>query len=268
MSRSADPMTRTTRVAANASAAVVCLFAALWFATTQVRAIRDLSPFSEDPFDGVATYAVIGLSIVAGATWVRSLRHRGPVLAAPTAARIRWGSAIAVLIVLASTASDLQAILSTGWRPGVGSITGWVTAYVGVVIAASLGALALLLVAARSSTAGSGDPSEPDVVDDGLALAIDLAGLVRLDRPIGRLAAALERFLDGSSWSPRRHRIAFGVVLAIGCGLSFSLWHIVREGPPPDLVAPVVFTTLGAIGVLAAYFGTLVPLRLLRPPSG
>ena len=98
-------------------------------------------------------------------------------------------------------------------------------------------------------------------------MATDLAHLVRLERPIGRLAGAIERFLDESPWSPRRHRIAFGVVLAFACGAGFTLWHIVREGPPPSLELPIAFTLLGTAGVLAAYFGTLVPLRLIRPPD-
>jgi hypothetical protein len=267
MSRSTDPMTRRTRDAANAAAAVVVLFAGLWIATTQVHAIRDVSPFSEDPFDAVATYAAIFLPFVAGATWIRSLRHRGSLLPARTAARIRWGSTAAVVIVLTAAAADAVAIVGAGWPSGSGAVAGLVTGWVLIVIAASLGALVLLIRASATAANPSIEPGEPDVVDDGLALAIDIARLVRLHRPVGRLAAALERYLDRSPWSPRRHRVAFGVVLAVASGLSLSVWHIVREGPPPDLVAPVVFTTLGGIGVLAAYFATLVPLRLLRPPE-
>ena len=60
---------------------------------------------------------------------------------------------------------------------------------------------------------------------------------------------------------------AFGVVLALGCGLALSLWHTIREGPPPNGVVPAVITILGAVGVLAGSFGRLVPRRLLRPPS-
>ena len=267
MSRSADPATRRTRDAANAAAAVVVLFAALWFLTTQVHAIRDVSPFGEDPFDAVATYATIVLPFVAGATWIRSLSHRGPVLPARTATRIRWGSTAAVLIVLAAALADLDAILTSGWPPAAGGIAGFVTAFVLALALAAGGALALLVRAGSAARAAAADPSEPDIVDDGLALATDLAALVRLERPVARLASRIERLLEEASWSPRRHRVAFGVVLGVACGTGFSLWHVIREGPPPDPVAPVVFTILGTAGVLAGYFGTVVPLRLLRPPA-
>jgi hypothetical protein len=265
MSPSSDPATRATRTAANAAAIVVVLFAGLWFLTTQVRPIRDVSPFGEDPFDAVATYAAIILPFVAGATWIRSLSHRGPTLEPRTAARIRWGSAAAAVVVLASAAADLDAIMTTGWRSNAGPAAGLVTGLVGITLIAALGALRLVRRAGGGPAPAGSDATEPDIVDDGLSLATELAGLIRLDRPVRRLAATLERFLDGSSWSPRRHRIAFGIVLALACGVGFSLWHTIREGPPPDLVAPMVFTLLGGAGVLAAYFGTLVPLRLLRP---
>src|SRR4029079_11808487 len=111
MSRSADATTRATRDAANASALVVVLFAGLWFVTTQVHAIRAVSPFGEDPWDAVATYAAIVLPFVAGSTWIRSLRHRGPILPAPTAARILLGSGLAVSIVLAAAGGDGAATL-------------------------------------------------------------------------------------------------------------------------------------------------------------
>ena len=85
---SPEPVTRSTRLAANAAAIAVVAYAILWFATTQVRSIREVSPFAEDPWDAVASYAAIFLPMVAGATWIRSLRHRGPILPPATAARI------------------------------------------------------------------------------------------------------------------------------------------------------------------------------------
>jgi len=60
--------TRATRRAANAAALAVVAYAVLWVVTTQIRAVRDLSPFSDDPWDYVASYASIFLPVVAGAT--------------------------------------------------------------------------------------------------------------------------------------------------------------------------------------------------------
>jgi hypothetical protein len=280
MAISSDQGTRATRLAANAAALSVVLYAMLWVLTTQVTAIRVISPFAEDPWDAVASYASIVLPVVAGATWIRSLRHRGPVLEAATGRRIRWGAALAAATVLAASGADAVAIRSVG-LVGAGApgplIAGLVT------LSGTTAAVALLLIvrAARtgvgSSAAGGPAPSapggaraaiavEPDVVDDALALAVELAHPLHLDGPVARLAATIDRMLETSPLSPRRHRLATGPVLAAVGGLAFAGWHAIREGPPPSIAVPIAFAILFGAGVLAVWLGTVVPLRLLRPP--
>ena len=237
----------------------VVAFAVLWFLTTQVQAVRAFSPFADDSWDAFATYAAIFLPFVAGPTWVRSLRHRGPVLPALTARRIRWGSSVAAAIVLIAAAVDLEAIVTIGWPSETGVVAIGATAVVLVAQAARVGG-------ATPDRAVAGAISEPDLVDDLLALALDVSRVLGLRRPVDRFATWLEQFLDGSAVSPRRHRIAFGVVLAVGAALAFDVWHAIREGPWISLTVPVVFGILVATGILAIYLGTLGPMRLLCPP--
>src|SRR6266852_3881450 len=120
MTESQDPMARATRLAANAAAAAVIVFVALWVLSTQVETIREVSPFADDPWDAFATYAAIFLPFVAGPTWIRSLRHRAPILPATTARRIRWGSGLAGAIVLVASAADLQAVGTIGFPADAG----------------------------------------------------------------------------------------------------------------------------------------------------
>ena len=105
-----DPSTRATRLAANAAIPAIVAWAALWYVTTQVHSMRAASPFGDDPWDIVVSYTAIFMPIVVGATWVRSLRHRGPHLAAATASRIRVGTAIALGLIGVNVASDALAI--------------------------------------------------------------------------------------------------------------------------------------------------------------
>jgi hypothetical protein len=270
---SPDPVTRSTRRAANAAAIAVVAYAALWYATTQVRSIRDVSPFAEDPWDAVASYAAIFLPMVAGATWIRSLRHRGPILPPATAARIRWGAGLAVGIVLASVAADLSS-LGTVTAPSPAS-DGRIALISVLLAAASLGAVAAAVllvraafVARRSRPARMDLPmtsQEPDIVDDLLALAQDVARPIGLGRPVGRLSAAIERFLNDRPISPRRHRFAFGVVLAVAGAFGFDVWHALVEGGWSSPAAAVTFGVLAGLGVLGIYLAMLTPLRLLRP---
>jgi hypothetical protein len=269
MARSADTTTRTTRDAANASAFAVIVYAVLWLVSTQVASFRAVSPFADDPWDAFASFAAIFLPVVAGATWVRSLRHRGRLLPPITASRIRWGSGLAAGIVLVTAGADVQAIMTVGFGPEPGFaesvLLGLVTASV---ILATI-AVALSLRAAWVAGTGSAvavDPQEPDVVDDFLALASDAGRRLGVAEPVDKAAFSVERFLDRSRLSPRRHRLLFGVVLALLAGLAFDAWHAIREGPWASAAPALVFGALIAVGVLAIYLGTVVPLRLLRPP--
>ena len=266
MPRSPDRSTRATRLAANVAAGSVVLYALLWFFSTQVDAIRAVSPFADDPWDAIATYAAIFLPFVAGATWIRSLRHRGPVLAPATARRIRWGSGLAAAIVVVSAVADLQAIVSVGFIADAGSTITLLASLVLLSAVAASVAVVITLRAASIPGVPRGDSSfEPDIVDDALVLVTEAAAVVGFRRPMDRLAASLERFLDGSSISPRRHRTWFGVVVALVAAVAFDAWHAIREGPWANAGVAVAFGFLVAIGILAVYLGTVDPLRLIRP---
>jgi hypothetical protein len=272
MNGSRDPATRATRLAANTAATSVVAFALLWLLTTQVDNVRALSPFAVDPWDVFASYAAIFLPFVAGPTWVRSLRHRGPILPRSTGRRIRWGSGLAAFIVVVATAADVHAIVTVGWPADAAVTASLLTGLVvgGLVLAVI--ALALVATAMRVASTEveenvAAETFEPDLVDDLLVLITDIARPVGLRRPARSAADAIERFLDGSTVSPRRHRVLFGVVLALAAAVAFDAWHAIREGPWASGAVAVIFGVLLASGVLAIYLGTLGPLRLLRPPA-
>ena len=267
MTPSTDRATRATREAAIVVAAAVGLYAILWILSTQIGAIREVSPFADDPWDAVASYTAIFLPVIAGATWIRSLSHRERVLPVAIARRIRWGSGLAAGIVLVAAGVDVAAILTIG-VPREAELVGAVLA--GLSGGAAVAAVAGVVLTIRASSVARDravvDEPEPDVVDDLLTLAVEIAIAAGLGRPVERAARATEAFLDGSALSPRRHRFAFGLLLAVGAALAFVVWHAIREGPWISASVAIVFGSLIAVGVLVAYLGTVGPLRLLRPP--
>jgi hypothetical protein len=112
------------------------------------------------------------------------------------------------------------------------------------------------------------DAIEPDILDDLLGLARDGASHIPPVRGTAdRLTSTVERFLTTSPASPRRHRLAFGVLAAVGAGLAYTEWHAIVEGAWASLLVAVLFATLTAGGVLAVYVATLGPLRLIRPAN-
>src|SRR4029078_8529828 len=168
-------------------------FAAVFYAAFCVLSpelgwFRAVSPFADDPWDAFASFAAIFLPIVAGATWIRSLRHRGRILSPVAASRIRWGSGLESGIVLVAAGADLHAILTVGFGPDPGVAE---SVLVGLVVASTVlaaGGLALTIRAAWIAGAGAvtPDPQEPDVVDDLLALASDAGRKVGLAEPRGQ----------------------------------------------------------------------------------
>ena len=272
--RATDELTRSTRLAANAGAAAAVAYAALYFVTTQVKIVRAASPFGDDPWDVVVSYGAIFLAIVVGATGVRSIRHRGPRLEPVIAARIRTGIAMTLLTMGLTLASDVSALLFAPLPDHTAADDGRLALIVGLIVvsgATAIVATGLLIragtIAARTTTPQGEDASEPDILDDLLGLAREGAALLRPIRtPVDRLTAFVDRFLATSPASPRRHRLAFGIVAAVAAGLAFDVWHAIVEGPWGSFVALGLFAILTAGGVLAVYLATLGPLRLIRPP--
>lgn len=267
MTPSTDRATRATRDAANVAAVAVVIYAILWFLSTQVGAIREVSPFADDPWDVVASYAAIFLPVIAGATWIRSLGHRERVLPLVTARRIRWGSGLAAAIVLVAAGVDAVAIVTIGLSHEAVLIDAMLVGLsAGSVIASGLAVALTIRASFLADDRSTVEDAEPDVLDDLLTLAVDVAAAAGFGRPVERAARATEAFLDGSTVSPRRHRLAFGLVVALAAAVGFVLWHAFREGPWINATVPLVFGTLIGVGVLAVYLGTVFPLRLLRPP--
>jgi hypothetical protein len=267
-----DEQTRSTRLAANAGATAVVVYAALFFVTTQVKIVRAASPFGDDPWDVVVSYGAIFLAIIVGATGVRSLRHRGPTLEPAIAARIRTGVAMALLTIGVTLVADLAALVIAPLPDPTAVRDARLALIVGLLVVSGVTTVAatVLLVRAGSiaprTMAPIEDATEPDILDDLLGLVRDGAVLIPPVSGIAyRLTSVVERFLASSAASPRRHRLAFGLVAAVTAGLAYAQWHAIVEGAWASLFVAALFAVFTGGGVLAVYIATLGPLRLIRP---
>ena len=270
----ADELTRSTRLAANAGAVAAVAYAALYFVTTQVKIVRAASPFGDDPWDVVVSYGAIFLAIVVAATAVRSLRHRESRLEPAIAVRIRTGVGMALITIGLTLASDISALLFAPSPEPDAAADGRLALIVSLIVVSSVTAIVAtaLLIRARAIAARATAPvqaidaSEPDVLDDLLGLARDGARwLPPIRTAVDRLTSVVDRFLTTSPASPRRHRLAFGVVGAFAAGLAYSAWHAIVEGPWASTFVLGLFAVLTAGGVFAVYIATIGPLRLIRP---
>jgi hypothetical protein len=243
-----------------AGAIVGSLFVVLAGMTTQVKSIREVLPFGEDPYDLVTSFGVIAIAIVGGATVVRWIAHRRREPDAAVERRIAIGAAIVSVIAAIGVASDMVALAVLGVPPVDGAmlLTAGLIVVTAVACASALAydwdARTELLHGPRAAD------DEPDLIDDLETIAGSLGA--------AGLSTRLSRWVEASPLSPRRHRVLAGVLAATLAGVGAIVWHAFREGAWASPWAAAVFGGLMALGVIGAYLVGLVPLRLVRPTGG
>ncbi len=251
--------TRLVRRAANLVGVAVVAWLVLFFVSSEIPAFRVVSPWSEDPADLVVSLTFLLLCVVGPVTFIRVQQDAGAaVMRARTADDVMRGLFVAVGVVAIADATMVAA-----WeRSGPASTPALFAALLGISAATVAVAAIVVVYAARTTVAWrrTGAAEARDAFDDIVAWTTRVRALRGLAPPIRGL-------LDGPL-SPRRHRWGFALLVAVGFGLSYSAWHLIVEGPAPDLRAAVaillVFAGFGAVAVLAAWalFGGY--LRLIR----
>ena len=232
-------------------------FVLLAIVTTQVDVIRAGFPFTEDPYDAVTWFALLGIAVVGGATIVRWIGHRSGAYDPAVARRIAIGAAIVTVVVAVAVLSDLLALVLVGAPRGAAGFGIAMALLVVAVVDALVGLAAIWRGRSSLRHAPPRIDPEPDLIDEVGAIvgAVGAAGA----------AARLGAWVEGSPLSPRRHRIAVGVLGALVAGLAAIVWHAFREGAWASPAAALLFGSLMAIGVIGPYLLCLEPLRLVRP---
>ena len=231
-------------------------FLGLSWLTTQVASIRASLPFTEDPYDGFVSFAVIGIAVVGGVTVVRAFAYLGRPYDPAVARRIAIGWGLCLAMAVIAIASDVVALGVVGidaTSDGVPLVLGLLV----VSVLASIVGVAAVWRGRRSLLAPAGiDEPEPDLIDDLGSLAQRL-GLVRI-------ATWLIAWVERSRLSPRRHRVLVGVAGGLATGVAASAWHAFREGPWASPAAAALFGSLWAVAVVGVYLVCLEPLRIVR----
>jgi hypothetical protein len=239
-------------------AVAIAAFVAFAWLTTQVHALRDQLPFTDDPWDAVTSFALIGIGVIGGATIVRALGEFARRQDPSAARRIVLGVSIGVVIAAVTLVSDTIAVLVVP-PPGDLSVAAMLALLAVPIVATVVALVAVWETRAELRSPTTAQQPEPDLLDevDALVGSVGAAGF----------AGWLATWLDTSPVSPRRHRILVGIVGGLIAGVGASVWHAIREGAWASPGAAVVFGGLIAIGVTGVYLLGLEPLRLLRSPS-
>jgi hypothetical protein len=271
------------------STAAVASFAILWLASTQVRAVRAHSPWSDDPYDAVLSVASLVLPFVWAVTTVRLLRWRAaPILPVAAARTIVRGVGVVLALVWAPELACVVALALRARHGAWGPWLGWLQALVALTgLAGLVAGVDLVRTSARLRSPGgepragwgaaddhqADQPAEPDALDD-LAVLLETTGrsLARSNEGGGRLLASVGTAVAtvaSARWGPRRHRVAWCLALGLGFGVMLAAWHGIAEGAPDHwptaLLVGAVFASVGAAIVVVSYACLGTYLRLIRP---
>jgi len=250
---------RELRLVTGTGAIATGLFLVVAGLTTQVASVRAALPFTEDPYDGVVSFAVVAIAVVGGASIVRAMatlrRPPDPVVAR----RIAIGAVIATLFVAVALVSDVAALLVGPTDlavSGVGIVLG-LLAITGASTVIALICIGRARLALRRNVGSAG--TEPDMLD-ALGSIVESVGAAQV-------AAGFAGWFERSPLSPRRHRVLTGLLGGLAAGVAAVAWHAVREGPWGSPGVAALFGGLMAVGVAGVYLLCLGPLRLLRPAT-
>jgi hypothetical protein len=264
--------TAAARRSGRTAAVAVLAYGALFAVSTQIAAVRAVSPFADDPADGIGWFAVQIAVTCAALSAVRALRPHGET--GVCAGRLRyinrgWGVALAVILV--GTTADLV----SGIRNAADTTGTWalVTA-AGVTAAIAAYGLAAVLVATRRTRAlarHAGEGAGGDVLEDLRLLALTTGARLLAPDAVDRARSTVARLAEGRiarAISLRSHPWRFCLLVAVCAGAGLAAGHLVGEGPPTDglLVLLAVSGFLVAVEAAAiiacfALLGTFLGIR-------
>jgi len=273
-----DPATRAALDAANATFVAVIYFGLLTGVSTQLQSVRPQAPWEVDPYDAVASFAMMIVPIVALLTWIRKARwRREATFPSFVLVEIGRGSTVVLSAIAATDVAYLVAVLRRGfpayapWRP---ELLGLLGLSVATLVAASV-VSAIAWSSQRPSIGERKDfalEGRPDAVDDVADLLRDgPAGLGPVRRGCLRAADLVGAWAESSVASPRRHPWVFVAVVSSAAGVALAASEFVHEGLPPNVgVGILVVAVFGAIVGVAGVLGYALLgryLHLVRPPG-
>jgi hypothetical protein len=242
--------------ATRATTLSILAFGTLFAVSAQVAGLRTESPWSDDPYDALSSYAAIVVPLVMLPTWIRVARYaRTQTLPVYAVRHILRGNALALCWVVAALTSDTAAFVSAADRLRWGASLNLLLAVLVPSGALAVRAATLVVRAWKEAqpllATESSSAADPDVLDD-------LAGILPA---LGRANDAFDRW----PLSPRRHRLGLCLLVSIIAGAASVGWHTLQEGPWSAAAPAIIFGLLSSGAVAIGLTLSVRMLGLLRP---
>jgi hypothetical protein len=228
-----------------------------------------------DPYDAVASFAMMFVPIVAVLTWVRCVRwrHEG-VYPSFAVVEIIRGCVVSLFAIAVTDAAYLVAVAQRGF-PGDASLRAELLGLLGLSVVTVVVA-SLLLVPAWSSHRRSRWTEnvlsgEQDAVDDFAELLRSAPANPAVLQGLFLRTAGFLVALAGSNAGPRRHPWLFVATVSCVAGVAMAASEFGHEGLPPNVgVGILVVAVFGAILTVSGLVGYALVgryLHLVRSPQ-
>ncbi|MFF3559630.1 hypothetical protein ACFYXS_06275 [Streptomyces sp. NPDC002574] len=235
---------RASAAALLATAVCVTAFTAFAVVTTQDKSIRAVSPWQNDPYDGVVSFTVFLVPFLAGLVTLRALGRKDRWRHGPRPHQMLRGALAATVLIAATVLTDWTAVAAGADRHAWTGTTHWLIGSLAVLTGSTLAVWATVRWALRLVLVASSPGREGDWLDD-LPLPVP-PRLVRM---------------------ARQHVVGVLAGLALFSGLAVTTMQAVGE----DWTSPVLFVTSTAIGAGGFFaLGTICNafLHIARPAPG
>ncbi len=241
---------RSTMLAATTATITGLGFVAFFYYTTQIMSVRNSSPWANDPYDFVMSYAIIIMPILLVLLWVRMLQYRRshevtlPVLLLMLRTSSFINGLVTVVLITDTLALLHSIYLSDTWTLNLVLVL----LTLALVCVVSLSFLIKAVYEFQPITRGK------MLVWSDHADAMEDAFLIL---PFTKTTKAeFQHFLSKNKLSPRRHILWYGIIVSALFGVALSTWHGIIEGSWVQLWPAVLFATLGGLALfIALYLG-------------
>ncbi len=237
-------------------------FVAFTCAAKEVSAVGAHSPWQDDPYDTMVSFAIFFIPLVTGLCAVRvPLCRRNAPLPVRRVVDLLRGSRTLLVLVCVTLASDWASVVLGAERSTWTAITGLLVGLLALFTVLTLTVGVSLLRAGRGRFEAAGAPSQPDWAADAVMLGEHAAA--RLGRRRDSTLQALH-LLDRWLVSRARRRPLFAAaVLSLAFGAAITGVRALEEGGGMSLL---LFLAVGASGMFAFLATVGAHLHLLGRP--
>jgi hypothetical protein len=243
-----DPARELTRRGVLAMLLAAAGFVFFAYVTSHIAAVRDVTPWQDDPYDVVVSFTLFFVPLAAGLMLLRvPLCRRAQPLPASRLSGIQRAGTIVAISIGATLVADWSAVAVGAQRASWTGVTTLAVDALGLLTLVLVGAVVMHARAVMSFRHQGSPEAGPDWLDDAVALFVLTSA--RIHPRFGAAAAQGSALVIEGRHGVRRHPVATTLGASLLFGLALSLGEIIGGGGSSSAATAIrTFILYGLIG--------------------